>query len=98
MNQRQVAWLCGKKVLDLGRGIRYDVGMTNNLITFACPTCQLCGETATVEVTHDEWTILTDPRRPNIQDALPNRTPAERELFITGTHDACWDEMFKEED
>jgi hypothetical protein len=33
-----------------------------------------------------------------IQNAFPDMDPGERELLITGTHDACWDKLFSEEE
>jgi hypothetical protein len=33
----------------------------------------------------------------NIQDALPWLTPSEREFLLSGTTDAEWDELFKDE-
>ena len=33
-----------------------------------------------------------------IQKALPDLTPSQRELLMTGTYQKCWNEMFKEED
>lgn len=29
-----------------------------------------------------------------IQNALPELSPAEREILITGTHPACWTKLF----
>lgn len=33
-----------------------------------------------------------------IQDAFPDMSVADRELLMTGTHDACWKEIFPEEE
>lgn len=33
-----------------------------------------------------------------IQVALPDLTAEQREALITGIHQRCWDEMFKEDD
>jgi hypothetical protein len=33
-----------------------------------------------------------------VQDAFPTLSPALREQIITGTHPACWDEIFGDED
>lgn len=67
------------------------------MVTIIAPrNCIVCGEFATLEVTEDERLALETTRF--IQDALPERTPAERELLISGTHGACWDSLFADED
>ncbi|MET0725775.1 MAG: hypothetical protein ABWY36_05440 [Leifsonia sp.] len=68
------------------------------------PACMFCGESSAVLLTIEEHRRLfaTDPltgrRVYLIQDALPDREPSFRELVKTGTHPACWDQMFPEED
>lgn len=33
-----------------------------------------------------------------IQDLMPDLTPGERELLISGTCEICWNEMFEEDE
>jgi len=33
-----------------------------------------------------------------VQDAFPNMSADERELIISGTHPACWNRMFGEDE
>jgi hypothetical protein len=60
------------------------------------PACPVCGKTSLVELTEEEQ-IALDSRR-YIQEALPDWTPEERELLITGTHPACWASLMPKED
>lgn len=66
------------------------------MVTIKTPVCHLCKESGTIELTEAEAVALEV--MPFIQDALPNRTPEEREMLITGTHPACWDAMFPPDD
>ncbi|MCJ0700255.1 hypothetical protein FRIG_03750 [Frigoribacterium faeni] len=63
--------------------------ITTHHTTPACMFCQ--GETA-VELTAAEaarWSAGTP-----IQDAMPNRPAAERELIRSGIHPECWTGAF----
>ena len=58
--------------------------------------CTLCNHHATVVVDavgYELWRQGT-----LIQNALPDTSPQEREILLTGTHPACWDEMFGDEE
>lgn len=33
-----------------------------------------------------------------VQNAFPRMSPPQRELLISGTHPACWDDNMKDED
>lgn len=66
------------------------------MATIKTPRCRYCGESGSIELTDAE--VLAMETTPFIQKALPNRSPDERELLITGTHPACWDAMFPPED
>jgi hypothetical protein len=56
----------------------------------------LCGKTSTSDLTDDEWEAVRQHKY--IQDALPNRSPEFREQVISGTHPACWDAAFGEDE
>lgn len=59
-------------------------------------TCEVTGELVSVSVPvecYDAWR-----RGALIQRAMPMLTADEREIFITGTTNAEWDEMFKDDE
>lgn len=62
-------------------------------------TCPICGETDSIELTEEEYDNYQKWQRREllIQEALPNRTAAEREQLKTGICAGCWDSMFKED-
>jgi hypothetical protein len=66
------------------------------MATITAPRCLHCGVSGTIELTDAEVHALETI--PFIHKALPNRTADERELLISGTHPACWDAMFPQED
>ena len=54
--------------------------------------CTMCNHHATVVVDivgYARWR-----QGELIQIALPETSPEEREILITGTHPECWDELF----
>jgi len=59
------------------------------------PRCIVCGE-------YDEF-IVGEAQLQHyktgafVQDAFPQLSASRREQIMTGTHDACWDKMFKED-
>lgn len=59
--------------------------------------CAWCHQTAAVEMTEAEIASF-ESGEGYIQDRLPNMSPETREILITGTHPACWNEMFPEDD
>lgn len=58
----------------------------------ATPQCMFCGKASVVTMTDDE--LAAYRRERFIQEALPNWTPDQRELLISGTHPECWTRMF----
>lgn len=55
----------------------------------------MCGQTSILEldpVKVDRW-----QSGEFVQVVWPEMTPDERELLISGTHPACWEELFPEE-
>lgn len=61
--------------------------------TFPCP---LCGKVTVMPVPRDVVIAWRDGV--HIQRAWPEATADQRELLITGTHAACWDEMTQDEE
>jgi hypothetical protein len=68
-------------------------------------TCMLCGKPGDLEIADEglakralAWLRLPAARRPLIQQALPELTPALREQMLSGSHDACFDKAFPPEE
>ena len=59
--------------------------------------CKRCKESIAINVTKDQLYLLTLPRcdRPLIQNILPNHTPQDREMFLSGLFGKCWTWLFK---
>ena len=61
--------------------------------------CIKCGTPQNIQVNDKELEKLhhyVQTRAGNIQDILPDHTPGEREMFLSGICNPCWQEMFKE--
>ena len=54
-------------------------------------TCRFCGTTHTLTVDINDYFSWQEGT--HVQDAMPYLTPAERELLISQTCQACWDKM-----
>lgn len=66
------------------------------IIPIETQPCMVCDKTSYLEV--EEESIILWQNGALIQDVFPDLTPSQRELLLTGTHDVCWDLLFKEED
>lgn len=67
-------------------------------IRVATPRCVMCGNASVLTVDAEDyqtWKSGTLIQKAFIHQRL---SASERELLMTGTHDACWDKMFKESD
>jgi hypothetical protein len=62
---------------------------------YVTPRCPLCNKSSVMDVEEDR--LIAWQKGRHIQDAFPNLTADKRELIVTGTHPACWDEMLGEE-
>jgi len=64
------------------------------------PKCCQCGENTLVEIPVNLHGNYMSWRNGTmfIQDAFPMWDRDRREMLITGTHPACWDKMFADED
>ena len=58
--------------------------------------CPFCHEVDTITLTEKEYEnyLLWQDRVMLIQDALPNKTPSEREQLKTGICPHCWETLF----
>lgn len=66
-----------------------------SLINYVCRPCIVCHKAGVVKV--DDQEILAWMQGAHIQDALSN-SAEEREMIISGTHPACFTELFGSEE
>lgn len=66
--------------------------MSQTMTTITTRPCFLCGSSSTEEVTAEQAEAIAAGA--HIQEVMPERPAPERELFITGTHPRCWEDMF----
>ena len=59
-------------------------------------TCTVCGEYEVWSL--DRKAVESWQSGEYIQNAFPEMSMQDREVLITGTHPACWDKLFPEED
>lgn len=59
-------------------------------------TCPFCGHTTYIQCDKDAYDRWQNGM--SIQDAMPDMTPEDREMLISGICPSCWDDMFGEED
>lgn len=55
--------------------------------------CMFCKKDTEIPVTKDQLQRINSGSEP-IQSVIPNVSPAERELFISGICGECFDDMF----
>ena len=59
------------------------------------PQCISCGQIGYVDnVKEKDYKIWMSKDRPKIQDIFPYLNADQREQIMTGTHPACWNQMF----
>lgn len=71
--------------------------MSLQLVSVETKPCMHCGLSSKVEMTAQQHYRYYEQRE-FVQNVFPDWTPDQRELLISGTHPACWDAMFPEED
>lgn len=59
--------------------------------------CRWCNKEKELEVPAEGY-MKWEVGNVHIQDALPQLSPSDRELLISGTCPECWDRMFPEEE
>ena len=79
---------------------RMDDIADETLVALECPRCMHCGNAATVTMTMAQFRALAPgqarPGNLKVQHILPDWSPDQRELLISGTHPECWTAMFGE--
>jgi hypothetical protein len=68
----------------------------SNTILVKTKTCCVCGEYEVWSL--DRQAVESWQAGEYIQNAFPDMTEGERELLISGTHPACWDQLFPKEE
>jgi hypothetical protein len=59
-------------------------------------TCTVCGKYELLSL--DRKAVESWRAGEYIQNAFPEMSMQDREVLITGTHPACWDKLFPEEE
>ena len=59
-------------------------------------TCGVCGEYEVWSL--DQEAVVKWQEGQHIQNVFPEMSAADREVLITGTHPACWNKLFPEEE
>jgi hypothetical protein len=70
-------------------------------LTFTCKRCKKDQSIIIADPSaYDRWKKAHDAKLPGnyIQNILPELTPDEREMLVSGVCGTCFDEMFKEKD
>ena len=68
----------------------------NETIAVKTKTCVVCNEYEIWSL--DRQAVESWQGGELIQNAFPDMSMSERELLISGTHPACWDKLFPEEE
>jgi hypothetical protein len=68
----------------------------SDTIVVKTQTCSVCGEYEVWSL--DRQAVARWRAGENIQNAFPNMNAGDREVLISGTHPACWDKLFREEE
>jgi len=71
---------------------------TGTVVVCTTRSCPVCGKIGTVEIPIAEWEAWADGTGPMIQHAMPSVSAGDREMLLSGTHDACWEATFAPDD
>ena len=69
--------------------------MSDTILVKSRP-CTVCGEYEVWSL--DRQAVERWQAGENIQNVFPDMSAGEREVLISGTHPACWDKLFSEEE
>ncbi len=65
--------------------------------TVVTPACWGCGRRTVMRVPLEGYNMWTMDREPIVL-SFPDMSVDDREMLISGTHPACWDRLFSDED
>ncbi len=70
------------------------------MITLVTPKCVHCGQNGFVKVTEEQQEFAKQKLASGsyYADAYPFLSPSIVEMFISGTHPECWNQMFPPEE
>ena len=68
----------------------------SDTIVVKTKTCTVCGEYEVWNL--DRQAVTKWQGGEYIQNAFPDMSAEDRELLISGTHPACWNKLFPEEE
>lgn len=68
--------------------------MPDHTYTFRCKLCDNIIDVVLTDRQNKKYQEYLKGNIMHIQNALPDLNPSERELFISGICDACWNKMF----
>ena len=82
--------------MDIFSRIDESLHPTKTGIVVLSTTCPECGKVHSTEVDVEAWNRgkLLYVGGALMQDAFPSFSPSQREMFITGICDSCWDKIF----
>ncbi len=66
------------------------------MVNVTTKPCIMCGNTSELRLERDR--VKRWLAGEHVQNVFPDMSADRRELLITGTHPACWDAMFADED
>lgn len=69
---------------------------TFDTVTVRTPKCYACGKRGVVEVLASDWNRYAAGAY--VQVAFPELPKGLREQIVSGTHPACWDAIFGNDD
>jgi hypothetical protein len=64
----------------------------DDVVTFVTKPCPVCELPSRIKVSFNDLERWREGE--HIQNVWPNWEPGQRELLMTGTHDACWQLMW----
>lgn len=75
--------------------------MTTPMVTIEGRRCTVCGQPSSLSIPADKLDEVRRWQRERhtyIQSILPDTSPAEREMLMTGIHPACWEQLFSSDE
>lgn len=67
-----------------------------HMVSVVCPACLHCGKSSAVTMPVEAYAAWRSGG--HIQNVWPEGSESDRELLISGTHAACWDILFPDEE
>lgn len=67
-----------------------------NIVSLKTKPCLVCGKEGYVDVYYEDVTRYINGAK--VQDAFPYLPAEQREMIISGTHPACFNEIFPPEE